>query len=479
MVVAEAQDADVQQVMERIRENIRRRRSLEHGSTSEPLAPAFDHGQEAPDFAHLQSVGDLRKISFTSHRWLLGPLIIAVKKMLFTLLTPLLERQATYNAASARALADIGTGMEWRQTHALRAATEQLSALERGHRQLHAELSDLRAHLSAEMARVKVDLFAPDSPLRQEVLASTSDLRQELAAQSREIEAARQPNATLRERISAFERRWRRVLHVLQSPRALDGPETGPPEEKPTLAPAELEPEFDYAGFEERFRGSEKDIKERQRIYVPYFKDARNVLDLGCGRGEFLELLREHGINARGVDLDLDMVLLCQERELDVVRDDAFAYLGGLSDDAVGGIFAAQVIEHLPPRRVIDLVKLCHRKLAPGGFLVLETPNPACLMVFADSFYRDLSHIRPIHPDTMKFLFEAARFHQVELKTLAPVDPSMRVPLLQTPDPALAPFNQGIERLNSLLFGFQDYAVIGRKGWANARETVIAPGLAS
>jgi SAM-dependent methyltransferase/molybdopterin converting factor small subunit len=484
MGVAEAQDIDVQQIMERIRENIRRRRSLDHRPTSEPLASAFD-GQGAPDFAHLQSIGDLQKVSLTSHHRLVGPLIIAVKKILLKLLTPILERQAAYNAASTRATADIGTWMqalERRETHALRAATDEAE------RQLHAAVSDLRAHLSEEFARVKGDLFARvaeevfthDSRLRQEALATASDLRQELAAQSRALESAQQASATLRERIAAAERKWRRALHDLQPGRLPETPpEARSPEETPTVAPAELEPEFDYAGFEERFRGSEEDIKGRQRIYVPYFEGARDVLDLGCGRGEFLELLREHGINARGVDLDLDMVLLCRDKKLDVARNDAFAYLGALSDDAVGGIFAAQLIEHLPQRRVIDLVKLCHRKLAPGGALVLETPNPACLMVFADSFYRDLSHVQPIHPDTLKFLFEAAHFHQIELKTLAPVDPSMRVPLLQMHDPALAPFNQGIERLNSLLFGFQDYAVIGRKGGANEPDTVISPELAS
>jgi hypothetical protein len=166
------------------------------------------------------------------------------------------------------------------------------------------------------------------------------------------------------------------------------------------------------------------------------------------------------------VDLDLDMVLLCRDKGLDVVREDAFSYLAARADDSVGGIFSAQLIEHLPPGRVVELVKLCHRKLAPGCGLVLETPNPACLMVFADSFYRDLSHVQPIHSDTTKFLLEAAGFRDVEVKTLAPVDPAVRVPPLPGNDPALVVFNQGIERLNALLFGFQDYAVIGRKGWA-------------
>jgi len=141
----------------------------------------------------------------------------------------------------------------------------------------------------------------------------------------------------------------------------------------------------------------------------------------------------------------------------------AFTYLNALPDDSVGGIIAAQVIEHIPPRRVIELVKLCYRKLASGGRLVIETPNPKCLMVFADTFYKDPSHLQPIHPDTMQFVFEAVGFHEVELRFSAPVDPSMMIPSLQSPVADFGPFNEGLERLNLLLFGFQDYTLIGQK----------------
>src|SRR5262249_10144556 len=166
---------------------------------------------------------------------------------------------------------------------------------------------------------------------------------------------------------------------------------------------------------------------------------------------------------ARGVDLDLDMILLCRDKGLDVVMDDALSYLGSLSDDSLGGIFAAQVIEHFPARRVIDLVKLCHQKLEPGGVLIFETPNPKCLMVFAESFYKDPTHVQPAHPDTMQFLLEVVGFHEVELQFLAPVDPALGIPLLHAPGADVESFNEGIKRLNALLFGFQDYAVIGRK----------------
>ena len=215
-------------------------------------------------------------------------------------------------------------------------------------------------------------------------------------------------------------------------------------------------------GFEE----SEEDIKERQRVYVEFFKEAQQVLDIGCGRGEFLELLTEAGIKAKGVDLDLDMVLYCQEKGLDVVREDAYTYLESLPDESLGGLFAAQLVEHLEPTRIIELVNLCQRKLQPGGVLIFETPNPACLTVFARSFYMDFSHIRPIHPEAMKFLFESAGFQNLQVKFSSPVEPSMRIPPLSgiaADAQVTEEFNRGIERLNELLYGFQDYAVIGRK----------------
>jgi hypothetical protein len=159
-------------------------------------------------------------------------------------------------------------------------------------------------------------------------------------------------------------------------------------------------------------------------------------------------------------------VLYCQEKGLDVVREEAYTYLESLPDESLGGLFAAQLVEHLEPTRIIELVNLCQRKLQPGGVLIFETSNPACLTVFAQSFYMDFSHTRPIHPEAMKFLFESAGFQNLQVKFSSPVEPSMGIPPLSgiAADPQVTEeFNRGIARLNELLYGFQDYAVIGRK----------------
>ena len=215
----------------------------------------------------------------------------------------------------------------------------------------------------------------------------------------------------MRERSSRAERRLRRFVAAFNDGPNADVSETPKSLHHPKqIVESTPGPSFDYFGFEERFRGSEEDIKERQRVYVEFFKDVEPVLDIGCGRGEFLELSSEAGIKAKGVDLDLDMVLYCQEKGLDVVREDAFTYLESIPDTSLGGIFAAQVVEHLEPTRIIELANLCYRKLQLDGMLIFETPNPICLTVFARSFYMDLSHIRPVHPEAMKFLFESTGF---------------------------------------------------------------------
>jgi SAM-dependent methyltransferase len=345
---------------------------------------------------------------------------------------------------------------------------EQVAALQSIRGELATQISGIHQEQVAALQSIRGELATQISSVHREQIAGLQGLRAQLVD---EVTGVRQEHAgalqEMRERSSRAERRVRRFVAAFA-----DGPNADPSEVQKALPhpKAVLEgtpgPSFDYFGFEERFRGSEEDIKERQRVYVEFFKEAQPVLDIGCGRGEFLELSTAIGIKAKGVDVDLDMVLYCQEKGLDVVREDAFTYLESLPDESLGGLFAAQLVEHLEPTRIIELVNLCHRKLQPKGVLILETPNPICLAVFARSFYMDFSHIRPIHPEAMKFLFESAGFQDLQVKFSSPVEPSMRIPPLSdgaADAPVTAEFNRGIERLNDFLYGFQDYAVIGRK----------------
>jgi O-antigen chain-terminating methyltransferase len=225
-----------------------------------------------------------------------------------------------------------------------------------------------------------------------------------------------------------------------------------------------------YVRFEDRHRGTREDIRHRQRAYLDLFASVGRVLDVGCGRGEFLELCREAGIEARGIDVDPAMVARCREAGLAAEQADALVYLEAEPDGGLGGIFCAQVIEHLPPEALIALVRLAHRKLRPGGVLLCETPNPACLTVFSGAFYVDLSHVKPIHPEAARFVLEAAGFQDVEVRYVNPVPPDGKLQRLEPfwymrryEEVLLGQLNDNFERLNQLLWGAQDYAVIGRR----------------
>jgi SAM-dependent methyltransferase len=563
--MSERRYVDVEEIMERIRDNLRHGRAPSDGGVAESSDDSTQHSQATADLDFLTSGYDVRQIALVSHRRVFGKVVIGLKRAIRQLLTPILDRQVACNAAVVRVIADTRgwiAALERRHGEAAEAIEARINRLARkldGHdvqitgvevavsrfvlqvarvdarvagvqaqvdgvatqvqgmarrldvvesqlgvvdRQIAILAEGIRARddrltaVEEASVRTREDILRQDAALAEATAgqerqlreatadqerqlreamdvaradadrqfgAARDDLDRRLGAYSRSMNAAQERGRALRERVSTAERRLRRLLTA-----GAEGTAPGvrvsplPLSERVDHDRSTMAVEFDYAGFEERFRGSEEEVREHQRAYLDCFRDRQPVIDLGCGRGEFLHLMREAGLSARGVDVDTDMVLLCREKGFDVTAADAEAFLAALPDDSVGGIFAAQIIEHLAPERVIGLVQLCQRKLSPGGVLVMETPNPTCLTVFADSFYKDPSHIRPLHPDMMQFLFETTGFEDVELRFSAPVSAGAWVPPLDAPAANRELFNEGLERLNRLLYGFQDYAIIGR-----------------
>jgi SAM-dependent methyltransferase len=220
---------------------------------------------------------------------------------------------------------------------------------------------------------------------------------------------------------------------------------------------------YKYVCFEEKFRGARHEIAGRVADYVPLFAGASDVLDIGCGRGEFLEALGSAGISARGVDLNPAMVETCRARGLTVEVGDALTYVRGLADESLGGIFAAQVVEHLSPDYLVSLLDQAFHKLRAGATIVLETINPSCWFAFFESYLRDLTHVQPIHPDTLSFLLQASGFQRVDIQFRSPLPEEERLEPVTGDDAIARAFNANVDRLNRRLFSYLDYAAIGKK----------------
>jgi 2-polyprenyl-3-methyl-5-hydroxy-6-metoxy-1,4-benzoquinol methylase len=234
-----------------------------------------------------------------------------------------------------------------------------------------------------------------------------------------------------------------RVIRQRAPVSAPDSPVASPPE---TLAIG-----FDYGRFAERFRGTEEYVRRSVEFYKPFFADRENVLDIGCGRGEFLALMREQSIPARGIDLSEESVAQCGKRGLGAEVADLFPYLAAQPLEEFDGIFSAQVVEHLDPRALPEMIRLCAASLRRGGVLAIETPNPECLAIFATHFYLDPTHTRPIPHPLMVFYMEEAGFGLIEVHELSPAVESM-------PEIAELP-----EQFRKRFFGGLDYTIIGRK----------------
>ena len=210
----------------------------------------------------------------------------------------------------------------------------------------------------------------------------------------------------------------------------------------------------DYFAFESRMRGSVDSIRDRQRLYVDALRDAAPVLDAGCGRGELLGLLREAGVEARGIDADSDMVAYARGDGLDVEQADLVEYLQGAADASLGSIFMGQVVEHLPAPTLVQTFQLAAAKLRPGGVLIAETINPLSPIALRN-YFADLTHAQPLVPETLELLARQSGFAETEIRYLN--EPAER--LTEPDDPVIA---ANVRRLNDLLFAPLDYALVAR-----------------
>lgn len=213
-----------------------------------------------------------------------------------------------------------------------------------------------------------------------------------------------------------------------------------------------------YVAFEDRFRGSQEDIYNRFKVYLPLIASANigtqdaAILDVGCGRGEWLELLRESGYTAKGIDTNRVMLEQCQSRKLDVTEADVLTYLRSLTDCSLGMVTGFHIIEHLPFEVLIKVIDETVRVLRPQGLVIFETPNPANVLVGSCNFYHDPTHLKPLPKDLAQFILQARGLTQTQIIELHPYSEDFKVNGLEV-----------AERFNDYFYGCQDYAVVGYK----------------
>jgi len=411
------------------------------GNPGKHRAPTLEDFLDEPsrDLADWQWLwrGD-REFPIRSHRGGLGQLLVAVKRLFRPLVkvpqNDLWERQRVFNLILLEHLTNSAARAD--RDDARIAYLEALDA---------EGIDELMRHNDALFSRVdqKLDRYRREA----------RDLLGSLGAALAAVEGGRS---------------------------ASDGGVSEPPANPSAAAPspdstdghavlARAREEHAYFELERRYRGTEEEIGERISRYLPWLEGKGKVLDLGCGRGEALALLAARRVAAAGVDSSARMVALCRERGLAAEEGDLLERLAAEPEGSLGGVVSFHVIEHLPAEVLDRLIRLAYRALAPGGVLILETPNPLSLVVAARNFWLDPTHQRPVHPESLKLLYELAGFDPIERLDLRPFPDAERLPeidLAALPSeqrPLADRVNRLRDRLDELLYGHQDYGLIGTR----------------
>ncbi len=205
-------------------------------------------------------------------------------------------------------------------------------------------------------------------------------------------------------------------------------------------------PGVNYVEFENKYRGEENVVKEKQSAFLSFFEKCTNVLDIGCGRGEFLEIMQEKGIHATGIDIDEGMVNRCKEKGLDVTEVDALEFLDTLNEKEVDGVFCSQVVEHFSYREIQWMLYTLSKKLRKEAVVLFETVNSRCLPAL-QMFYLDMTHVQPVDFEALLYSAENCEFRHSSVVLSSPVDEK------------LDPITQNLDYIDQ----YRDYALIINK----------------
>ena len=437
MIESQNPEIDVQELMARVRAEVERRKAPPPAVPARPLA--------APGSPPVAAVSPFRSVGAN--------------------ITAALDRARQKNQVSSRIPAFIHPffrnqgGFNFQLLHAAELQTRQLEVLRDELANLqqasYGEAADLRAAHADSLNQIK-ELQAQTA---KQVLALNAILKEQ-QAQADSLDQIRKLQAETSEQVSTLSviLKEQQVQHdsTRQQIPALESRLTDLIDR---VAPkiTSLDADAFYLAFENQFRGTREDIKARQRVYLPYLAKAgagtadKPILDLGCGRGEWLGLLRESGHTARGVDSNASMISVCRELGLDVVASDVLAYLKSLPDQSQRVITGFHIIEHLPFPVLLELFAHTRRVLQTGGVAIFETPNPLNVLVGSNRFYTDPTHLRPLPLELSKFMAERVGFRSV---TILPLHPDVA----RKKSDALS--QEFTDFINAMFFGPQDYAVV-------------------
>ena len=468
MIESQNPEVNVQELMARVRAEVEKRKALPPTPAGGPLAmPAGATGAAASPFHPLREnvTVALNRARQKNH---VSPRIPA-------LIHPFFRNQGGFNLQLLRAIE--------LQAQQLEVLQNELVSIQQASR---SEVADLRAALVDSLSQIKAlqaetaeQVGALHDILKQQQSAIEQHARQANALQNelagiqqagrRDVADLRAALVDSRNQIKALQAGTAKQVDALRgalkdaqvqgdsAQQQLRALESQLVDLADRLMPKSPSPEWDalYLAFENQCRGSRADIKERQRVYLPYLAKAgvgtadKPILDLGCGRGEWLEVLRENGYAARGVYMNVSMASMCRELGLNVLKADAITYLRSLPDQSLGVVTAFHLIEHLPFERLMELLGETHRVLATGGLAIFETPNPESIYVASETFFTDPTHVRPLPSSLIVFLLRHVGFAKTEF---------LRLHKRSEPD------YTGQKYVDELIWRLtmeQDYAVIG------------------
>jgi len=382
------------------------------------------------------------------------------------------DRLATVNATLEERTVAIREQISGVRRDLTQSIAEQKVATET---QLRGEMdSAINRNSDATRLELRQGLAAVDAAVAEKARATAlkiEELRSDINDHARDLTEARGETSRLTERLqltteqfrelTISTQRLRQELAIHQARLALleqvENGLLGVGGVQPTSVTESLR-HFDalYADLEDHFRGSRETVKESCEFYLPYVEALPNpalqVADIGCGRGEWLEVLRERGAKAIGVDNNRVMVESCRERSLPVVESAGLAYLRDQRDNSLRAVTAFHLIEHLPFEDLIAVLDEIMRTLQPGGIAIFETPNPDNLLVASNYFYHDPTHRNPLPSRLAKFLVESRGFARVEI-----------INLHECAEGRFTGSDEVSVRLNELFYGPMDYAIVGWK----------------